>query len=87
MRTTIAEVMDGQSKIIQLQTKLIDRLALALLQYGTIEDEELAMIKEAADLQKGLEERNLKAESIGEPARQHTHAIKRNEEGIGKWSI
>ena len=25
MRTTIAEVMDGQSKIIQLQTKLIDR--------------------------------------------------------------
>lgn len=53
---TIAEVMDGQSKIIQLQTKLIDRLALALLQYGTIEDEELAMIKEAADLQKGLEE-------------------------------
>lgn len=56
MRTTIAEVMDGQLKIIQLQTKLIDRLALALLQYGTIEDEELAMIKEAADLQKGLEE-------------------------------
>ena len=35
---------------------LIDRLALALLQHGTIEDEELAMIKEAADLQKGLEE-------------------------------
>ena len=56
MRTTNAEVMDGQSKIIQLQTKLIDRLALALLQHGTIEDKELAMIKEAADLQKGLEE-------------------------------
>ena len=45
MRTTIAEVMDGQSKIIQLQTKLIDRLALALLQYGTIEDEELVRLK------------------------------------------
>ena len=36
--------------------QLIDRLALALLQHGTIEDKELAMIKEAADLQKGLEE-------------------------------
>ena len=39
-------------RLSSYRRKLIDRLALALLQYGTIEDEELAMIKEAADLQK-----------------------------------
>ena len=54
MKLCISEVLDGQARIIQLQTKLIDRLALALLQYGTIEDEELAMIKESADLQKRI---------------------------------
>ena len=56
MKLCISEVVDGQARIIQLQTKLIDRLALALLQHGTIEDEELAMIKEAADLQKDMKE-------------------------------
>ena len=56
MRATIAEVMEGQSKIIQLQTKLIDRMALVMLQYGDIDDDTLAMIKEAADMQKGMEE-------------------------------
>lgn len=43
MKQCIAEVLETQSEIIQLQRNVIDRLAAALLQ-------------QAADLQRGIEE-------------------------------
>lgn len=52
----IAEVLETQSEIIQLQRNVIDRLAAALLQHSMIEEEELAMMQQAADLQRGIEE-------------------------------
>ena len=52
MKQCIAEVLETQSEIIQLQRNVIDRLAAALLQHGMIEEEELAMMQQAADLQK-----------------------------------
>lgn len=58
MKQCIAEVLETQSEIIQLQRNVIDRLAAALLQHGMIEEEELAMMQQAADLQRGIEERN-----------------------------
>ena len=58
MKQCIAEVLETQSEIIQLQRNVIDRLAAALLQHGMIEEEELAMMQQAADLQRGIEELN-----------------------------
>lgn len=55
MKLCIAEVMETQSEIIQLQTRIIDRLAAVVLQHGMIEETELEMIQQAADLQKGIE--------------------------------
>ena len=55
MKQCIAEVLETQSEIIQLQRNVIDRLA-ALLQHSMIEEEELAMMQQAADLQRGIEE-------------------------------
>ena len=49
MKQCIAEVLETQSEIIQLQRNVIDRLAAALLQHGMIEEEELAMMQQAAD--------------------------------------
>ena len=42
MKQCIAEVLETQSEIIQLQRNVIDRLAATLLQHGMIEEEELA---------------------------------------------
>lgn len=56
MKQCIAEVLETQSEIIQLQRNVIDRLAAALLQHGMIEEEELAMMQQVADLQRGIEE-------------------------------
>lgn len=56
MKSCISYVLEKQSQIISLQNDIVDCLAIAALQHGMIEEEELAMIKEAADLQKGLEE-------------------------------
>lgn len=55
MKLCIAEVMETQSEIIQLQTKIIDHLATVALQHSMIEEEELKMIRQAADLQRGIE--------------------------------
>lgn len=57
MKQCIAEVLETQSEIIQLQRNVIDRLAATLLQHGMIEEEELAMMQQAADLQRGIETR------------------------------
>lgn len=54
MKQCIAEVLETQSEIIQLQRNVIDRLAATLLQHGMIEEEELAMMQQAADLQRGI---------------------------------
>lgn len=56
MKQCIADVLETQSEIIQLQRNVIDRLATALLQHSMIEEEELAMMQQAADLQRGIEE-------------------------------
>ena len=56
MKQCIAEVLETQSEIIQLQRNVIDRLAATLLQHGMIEEEELAMMQQAADMQRGIEE-------------------------------
>ncbi len=48
MKQCIAEVLETQSEIIQLQRNVIDRLAATLLQHGMIEEEELAMMQQAA---------------------------------------
>lgn len=45
MKQCIAEVLETQSEIIQLQRNVIDRLAATLLQHGMIEEEELAMMQ------------------------------------------
>ena len=58
MKQCIAEVLETQSEIIQLQRNVIDRLAATLLQLGMIEEEELAMMQQAADLQSGIDEGN-----------------------------
>ena len=48
MHTTLADVMDTQSRIIKLQSEIIDRLSIELLQRGGIEDEDLKLIEQAA---------------------------------------
>lgn len=56
MKQCIVEILETQSEIIQLQRNVIDRLAATLLQHSMIEEEELKMMQQAADLQKGIEE-------------------------------
>lgn len=56
MKLCIAEVLDKQSEIIKLQTDIIDRLAAVVLQHGMINEEELEMMQQAANLQKDIEE-------------------------------
>lgn len=48
MHTTLADVMDTQSRIIKLQGDIIDRLSIELLQRGGIEEEDLKLIEQAA---------------------------------------
>ena len=48
MHTTLADVMDTQSMIIKLQSEIIDRLSIELLQRGGIEEEDLKLIEQAA---------------------------------------
>ena len=48
MHTTLADVMDTQSRIIKLQGDIIDRLSIELLQRGGIEEEDLRLIEQAA---------------------------------------
>ena len=48
MHTTLADVMDTQSRIIKLQGDIIDRLSIELLQRGEIEEEDLKLIEQAA---------------------------------------
>lgn len=52
MTEGIAEVLNRLVEIISLQTEIIDRLAGELIQHATLDDEELEMIQQAADLQK-----------------------------------
>ena len=63
MKQCIAEVLETQSEIIQLQRNVIDRLAAALLQHSMIEEEELAMMQQAADLQRGHQHRRVHSDS------------------------
>lgn len=51
MKKTLAETVDLLSKIIRLQTDIIDRLSIELLQHGEIEDAELELIQKAAMMQ------------------------------------
>lgn len=53
----IAETLEKQGELIRLQSRIIDRLAIALLQRGTIEKEELDMVKQAARMQEEIKER------------------------------
>ena len=48
MHTTLADMMDTQSRIIKLQGDIIDRLSIELLQRGGIEEEDLKLIEQAA---------------------------------------
>ena len=48
MHTTLADVMDTQSRIMKLQSEIIDRLSIELLQRGGIEEEDLKLIEQAA---------------------------------------
>ena len=48
MHTTLADMMDTQSRIIKLQGDIIDRLSIELLQRGGIEEEDLKLIEHAA---------------------------------------
>lgn len=57
MKLCIADLLDKQVEIIKLQTDIIDRLAAALLQHGTIDDEELGMIQQAAKMQEEISDR------------------------------
>lgn len=54
MKMTIAETLDKQAEIIKLQTELINRLSVELLQYGMMEDEELKAIQNAAMMQEKI---------------------------------
>ena len=56
MKQCIAEALETQSEIIQLQRNVSDRLAAALLQHSVIEEEKRAMMQQAADLKRGIEE-------------------------------
>lgn len=51
MKQCIGEVLEVQSEIIQMQTKIIDHLAAALLQHGAIDDADLEMMQQAARIQ------------------------------------
>lgn len=51
MKQCIGEVLEVQSEIIQMQTKIIDHLAAALLQHGAIDDADLEMMQQAARMQ------------------------------------
>lgn len=51
MKAIIAETLETQNEIIKLQSDIIDRLAARLLQYGQMEDEDLAAIRQAAKWQ------------------------------------
>lgn len=57
MKLCIGEVLDKQAEIIKLQTDIIDRLAVALLQHGTLNDTELEMIQRAAKMQEEVGEK------------------------------
>lgn len=57
MKSCIADLLDKQAEIIKLQTDIIDRLAAALLQHGTLDDAELEMIQQAAKMQEEINDR------------------------------
>ena len=48
---TIAETLDTQRQIIELQAGIIDRLAAQVLQHGQIEREDLEAMRQAVELQ------------------------------------
>lgn len=56
MKLAISETLEKQGEIIRLQSGIIDRLSAALLQHGTIEEEELRMIRQAAAMQEEIRE-------------------------------
>ena len=51
MNGGITEAFEKLVGIIQLQTQIIDRLAMELMQHAELEEEELRMIERAAHLQ------------------------------------
>ena len=56
MKNNIAQTIEDLTEIIQLQTRIIDNLAMELLQHDAITDETLQMIELAATLQSNLDE-------------------------------
>lgn len=46
----IADLLDKQAQIITMQTEIINRLAVVVLQHDMIADEELSMMKRASDM-------------------------------------
>ena len=51
MNEGIKKTLEELISIIQLQTRIIDRLSGELLQHTMLEEEDLGMIQEAAQLQ------------------------------------
>ena len=56
MEKNILEVLEKQSEIIKLQSEIIDRIALELLQNGMITEVDLRDIKKAALLQEEIKD-------------------------------
>lgn len=56
MEKNILEVLEKQSEIIKLQSEIIDRIALELLQNGMITEVDLRDIKKAAILQEEIKD-------------------------------
>lgn len=56
MEKNILEVLEKQSEIIKLQSEIIDRIAIELLQNGMITEVDLRDIKKAALLQEEIKD-------------------------------
>lgn len=52
--SSILEVIEKQSEIIKIQSKIIDSLSLELLQGGVLTDTDLKAIEKAAKLQEAM---------------------------------
>lgn len=54
MKMAVSQTLEMQDEIIRTQSEIIDRLALELLQYGMMSDEDLNAIKNVAMMQEKL---------------------------------
>ena len=80
----------GDYNYLVMPEKIYATISLEVPHYVgvyVLDGTELTCIKKAKRHDRSRPDVYKRQESTGEPARQYTHAIKRNEEGIRKWSI